>query len=206
MKRATELLQFILIFVYMAMGRKYSFEIGPMRDISLLLFIAVIPTYLILRHNQQLSDISLALLGYLVVSFFVFWAAPAFVKKYLAMMPVPILYAVVLLMVALPPFFGRKLFTYHFSRQSASEAFQQTDAFRRLNQQMTAFWITIFAINICVSLIPNIFVTLENQRLFTLFIPMGMLLGVGVPVTKFYPEFQEKKALRTLNMEIAEIG
>ncbi len=204
MKRAGELLPFIMIFLYMALGRKYGFELDPMRMVSLILFIAVIPAFILVKRNRQLSDITIALFGYIGLSCFIFWVVPDLARLYLAVMPVPILYIIVLLIVAVPPLFGRRLFTYHFSRQSASTAFQQTAAFRRLNQQMTAFWITIFTINICISLVPNIFTILEHRRLFTLFIPMGMLLAVGVPVTKFYPEHQEKKVLHALNLEIAE--
>jgi hypothetical protein len=203
MKSATELLPMLMIIAYMALGRTFDFQIGPMRLITLTLFILTIPGFLILRINRQLSAINRALLGYLVLSFCAFWVFPQTLTDYMAAMPVPILYLTVLLMVAIPPLFGRDLFTYHYSRQTASAEFQRTDTFKKVNRHMTAFWMVLFMANIFVSLIPNIFLMMEHRRLFTFIIPFLLLLAVGIPVTKFYPEFQEKRAFKTQDLKIA---
>jgi hypothetical protein len=204
MKRVLELGPFLLIVAYMALGRMNQFMLTPMRWITLVISCLALPLFWGLHKNKMLSSINKALLGYLLFSFAAFWMAPQNLGIHLAAMPAPILYAVALLTVAVPPLFGAELFTYYYSRQTASPRFQRTQAFKRTNQLMTGFWIMIFTVNICVSLIPNIYTMVGHQRVFTLLIPLSMLLILGVPVTKLYPERQERKALRALRLEVAD--
>ncbi|MBI4773528.1 MAG: NAD(P)H-dependent oxidoreductase [Deltaproteobacteria bacterium] len=90
------------------------------------------------------------------------------------------LYLSLFLMLFLPLVFGAEPFTSVFAKRSTPEAFWNTDLFRSINRLMTLVWSGLFAAAMFITLIPGIWTQILA--------PGVLLLAVGVPFTKAFPD------------------
>jgi multimeric flavodoxin WrbA len=81
----------------------------------------------------------------------------------------------------LPPLLGMDPFTYHYAKKSTPEVVWSNPIFVRINRIMTYSWTGIFALSAALSLYPSI--------ITRAFLPLGIILGFGLPFNIRFPNF-----------------
>jgi multimeric flavodoxin WrbA len=84
-----------------------------------------------------------------------------------------------------PPLFGLDPFTYHYAKKSTPKAVWGNPIFVTINRIMTYVWAGLFAACIALSLYPSV----VTRAL----IPMGLLLGFGLPFNIRFPDYYLKR-------------
>jgi len=194
--RISAVLLTTVIVLYMAAGGIYDFALGMMRQVSLVFLGLMVPLFFLLRRKDRASAIEKAMLGYIALAAFGFWLWPRFLGVILAGYPLVSLYAVLLVTVVVPPLLGRPPFTEHFARKRTPPEVWQTEIFRRVNLHITWAWATVFAACGLAALAPAVLPALDTPLggiLFRGAIPLGLLLGVGLPLTRYYPDYYQRK-------------
>ena len=95
------------------------------------------------------------------------------------------LYLSLFLVAFLPLLFRREPFTVAFARRTTPAIFWNTDLFLAINRIMTGMWAAIFAM--CAAM------SLYGSPAFQIFLPIILLLGVGLPFTRRFPDYYLKK-------------
>lgn len=85
----------------------------------------------------------------------------------------------------IPPLFGADPFTYHYAKLMTSEQYWNNPIFVNINRVMTNVWSTLFAVCIILSLYPSVITRAV--------IPLGLIVGFGVPFNRRYPDYYLKK-------------
>ncbi len=196
MKRIFPFLPTVVIVAYMTIGHTTHFRLDLMSAVTVLLLLIIVPSVLALvRWNMASAiDKAMALFIALAAAGFVFW--PTGLGRLAADFPEALLYGVLFLSVAGPMLFGREPFTTHFARKRVPQAVWETDIFKRINLNMTWAWAGIFGACAVSALIPTFALSPENglgQIVFKVGVPMVLLLGVGIPFTKYYPDYYQRR-------------
>lgn len=196
MNRLLAILPTAVIVAYMVVGQIHDFRFGIMRPLSLFFLLLMAPTLYFLRRQDRASIIEKSMFGYIILAATALWLWPEGLGRLLAAYPVVSLYAVFFVSVAGPPLLGREPFTEHFARRRTPPEVWQTDIFKRINLHMTWAWAGIFAACGLAALVPDIFPTIDTRLtgiLFQVAVPMVFLLGIGLPLTKYYPDYYQRK-------------
>ena len=98
-----------------------------------------------------------------------------------------LLYFALFLTTLIPQLFGHDPFTYTIAKQMAPERVWNTPQFRAINLHLTYFWSGIFLINFLSSWLGH------GKPLFSILIPLIIILGVGLPVVRIYPNYYLKR-------------
>jgi putative sterol carrier protein len=98
-----------------------------------------------------------------------------------------LLYTLMFLMTLLPQLLGYEPFTYNVAKQWYPEAVWKTPLFLALNLRMTYFWSGIF-LAAAVSCLYG-----HGRWPFTILLPFGLILGLGLPFSRLYPKYRVKK-------------
>ncbi len=98
-----------------------------------------------------------------------------------------LLYFALFLTTLIPQLFGYDPFTYTIAKQMAPERVWNTPQFRTINLHLTYFWSSIFLINFLSSWLGH------GKPLFSILIPLIIILGVGLPVVRIYPNYYLKR-------------
>ena len=196
MNRLLAMVPTTVIVVYMVVGGIHDFRLEIMRPLSLFFLLLMAPTLYFLKRKDRASVIEKTMFSYIVLAAIGFWLWPDGLGRLLATYPAASLYAIFLVAVAVPPVLGREPFTEHFARRRTPPEVWQTDIFKRINLHMTWAWAGIFAACGLAALVPSIFPDLDTRLtgiLFRVAAPMFFLLGIGVPLTKHYPDYYQRK-------------
>ena len=84
-----------------------------------------------------------------------------------------------------PPLFGHDPFTYHYAKKDTPREFWENPFFIQINRTISLAWSGIFAIAIALSLYPSV----VTRAL----LPLGLILGVGLPFSLRFPDYYLKK-------------
>ena len=84
-----------------------------------------------------------------------------------------------------PPLLGMDPFTYHYAKKYTLQEVWDNPLFVRINRIMTWVWSGIFAVCILLSLHPSL--------LTRAFIPLGLILGFGLPFNLRFPDHYLKR-------------
>ena len=95
------------------------------------------------------------------------------------------IYACLFAAAFLPPLFRLDPFTYHYAKKSTPKAFWDNPIFVKINLIMTYIWAVLFAICILLSLYPSV--------ITRAFIPLGLILGFGLPFNLHFPNWYLKR-------------
>ncbi len=95
------------------------------------------------------------------------------------------IYACLFAAAFLPPLFRLDPFTYHYAKKSIPKAFWDNPIFVKINLIMTYIWAVLFAICILLSLYPSV--------ITRAFIPLGLILGFGLPFNLRFPNWYLKR-------------
>ena len=90
------------------------------------------------------------------------------------------IYACLFIASFFPPLLGMDPFTYHYAKKTTPEVVWSNPIFVRINRIMTYSWAGIFALSAAISLYPSI--------ITRAFIPLGLILGFGLPFNIRFPD------------------
>jgi multimeric flavodoxin WrbA/putative sterol carrier protein len=138
----------------------------------------------ILRHTTYLDK---AFLGFFGFGTAWVYLTPAYLSSLFADHSPTLLYFVLFLTTFIPQLFGYDPFTYAIAKQMTPERVWNTPHFRRINLHLTYFWSVIFFVNFISSWLGH------GKPLFSIFIPLILILGIGLPVVKIYPRVHLKR-------------
>jgi putative sterol carrier protein len=95
------------------------------------------------------------------------------------------IYAVLFAAAFIPPLVGLNPFTYHYAKKSTPRDHWDNPIFVRINLIMTYVWAGIFAVCIGVSLYPSVVTRAV--------IPIGLIVGFGIPFNRWFPDSYLKR-------------
>jgi hypothetical protein len=196
MKRIAGVLPHVINAVYIAMLNSVGLSLSFLRAGSL---VALLPLGFLALREKKKEDLSPVQKGYLLyfsVNVIGFWILPGDVVRALRSYPTAFLYGALLLAAVVPAVFGGQYFTEYFARKTTLPAVWSTDIFRNINRNMSWTWAALFASALVVALIPALFSLgrgLWTALVFQIALPGLMMVGLGVPFTKKYPAYYQRR-------------
>ncbi|MEW6657512.1 MAG: NAD(P)H-dependent oxidoreductase [Thermodesulfobacteriota bacterium] len=193
MNRFLEYAGWVGFSLYSAWGASCHFRGEIMRPVVLVMLLVLAPFLGYRRVRGQASDLDLALIGYFFLAALGFWLFPQGLGRIMAGYPLTVLYAGLFLTAAAQPLVGAAPFTTYFARKTTPAAVWETPLFQEINRRLTYFWASLFALNALVTLVPHLWPGMGRPWLFTSVLPLALILGVGFPVTKWYPGYRRRQ-------------
>ena len=138
----------------------------------------------IIKHTTYLER---AFLGFLAVGTTWVYLAPPNASSIFVENSTALLYFVLFLTTLIPQLFGYDPFTYTIAKQMTPEPVWNTLHFRKINLHLTYFWSVIFFVNFLSSALGH------GRPLFSILIPLIIILGIGLPVVRIYPRHYLKR-------------
>jgi multimeric flavodoxin WrbA len=126
-----------------------------------------------------------AIAAYFALVSFSLIAWPRSASWLLSRYPVTGIYVCLFAAAFFPPLVGMDPFTYHYAKKYTPAVVWNNPVFILINRIMTYVWAGIFAISIAVSLYPSV--------ITRALIPLGLILGFGLPFNFRFPEFYLKR-------------
>ena len=134
----------------------------------------------LLKHTTYLEK---AFLGFLGVGTAWVFLPPAQASSLFVDHSTALLYFLLFLTTLIPQLFGYDPFTYAIAKQMTPERVWNTPQFRTINLHLTYFWSCIFFIAFLACWIGH------GKPLFSIILPLIMILGIGLPVVRLYPNY-----------------
>jgi multimeric flavodoxin WrbA/putative sterol carrier protein len=138
----------------------------------------------LIKHTTYLEMTFLGFLGFGTVWVYL---TPASVASLFVDHSTTLLYFALFLTTIIPQLFGYDPFTYAIAKQMTPETVWSTPHFRTINLHLTYFWSIIFFANFLSSWLGH------GKPLFSILIPLIIILGIGLPMVKIYPKHYLKR-------------
>jgi putative sterol carrier protein/NAD(P)H-dependent FMN reductase len=196
MKAALKILPIVCASAFITVGEFKAFSPLLMAGLGLGLLAGLIPVMLLLHRWGRASMVEWGMSAFVALGALGFAVWPGGLGRLIAAAPVAVLYGVLFGLVALPPLFGGPLFTEHFAKKRTPEAVRATNIYQDINRRMTLVWAALFAACSVSSLLVFVFSPPAGpvpHIVFFAFIPLALLLGLGLPFTKKYPDYYQRK-------------
>ena len=191
--------------ILIAVGEAGGWPLATARWLSLLLLTACVAVLIPLHRAGRATAINLSFGAFMLLAAAGFWLWPTGLGRAMAAGPIAWVYWVLLAGACLPWAFGAPPFTEAFAKRTTPEAVWQTDVFKRINRNMTLVWCLLFLAAALVATLAALLPALKGsiaQALCTGVIPVGLMLGIGLPFTKNYPAHYQRK----LGLEPVAVG
>jgi multimeric flavodoxin WrbA/putative sterol carrier protein len=133
-----------------------------------------------LKHTTYLEK---AFLGFLAAGAAWVYLTPAQASSLFVDHSTALLYFLLFLTTLIPQLFGYDPFTYAIAKQMTPERVWNTPQFRTINLHLTYFWSCIFFIAFLSCWMGG------GKPLFSIVLPLIMILGIGLPVVRLYPNY-----------------
>ena len=176
----------VIIFKVMARVGEATLEQAKMATVVGLI-LAGIQFFLSKRFINHTTYLEKAFLGFLGVGTAWVYLTPTHLSSLFVDHSTTLLYFVLFLTTLVPQLFRYDPFTYAIAKQMAPERVWNTPQFRTINLHLTYFWSGIFLINFLSSWFGH------GKPLFSILIPLVIILGIGLPMVKIYPNFYLKR-------------
>ncbi|MFZ1983307.1 MAG: SCP2 sterol-binding domain-containing protein [Desulfatitalea sp.] len=153
---------------------------------STVLLVYCIFVILIAFRYDRPSYLDWAVTSYFMVITSCLALAPETAAKVLSHYSITGIYTCLFAAAFLPPLLGMAPFTLQYAKRYAPEQVWRNPVFLRINQIMTYAWQAIFALCLVISLYPSL--------VTRAFIPLCLLLGVGLPFNLRFPDYYLKRS------------
>jgi multimeric flavodoxin WrbA/putative sterol carrier protein len=150
----------------------------------------------VIKHTTYLEKTFLGFLGFGTAWVYL---TPIQVSSLFVDHSTTLLYFTLFLTTFIPQLFGYDPFTYAIAKQMTTEAVWNTPHFRTINLHLTYFWSMIFFVNFFSSWLGH------GKPLFSIVIPLVIILGIGLPVVKIYPKYYLKKQFTSQPIDLSLI-
>jgi len=148
------------------------------------LLYALIYLFAAYRRNRQ-TKIDITLTLYWAVGFMLTFIDGSIGEMVLIQQSTTVLYALFFAMALFPVLLGAEPFTMAFARRRTPEIYWKTELFQTINRKMAMVWAALFAAAALSSLLPGTWIRYV--------LPVLLLLGIGIPLNKKFPEYYSKK-------------
>ncbi|MCB2193084.1 MAG: NAD(P)H-dependent oxidoreductase [Deltaproteobacteria bacterium] len=182
--------------VLVAVGEASEWPLALARWLALLMLGVCAAVLVPLRRAGRATAINLSFGVFVLLAAAGFWLWPGGLGRAIAAGPIAWVYWVLLAGACLPWAFGAPPFTEAFAKRTTPEAVWQTDIFKRINRNMTLVWCLLFLAAALCATLAALVPALQGpiaQALLTGVIPVGIMLGIGLPFTKTYPAHYQRK-------------
>ncbi len=149
-----------------------------------------------IKHTTYLEKTFLGFLGFGTVWVYL---TPVRVSSLFVDHSTTLLYFALFLTTFIPQLFGYDPFTYAIAKQMTSERVWNTPHFRTINLHLTYFWSIIFFVNSLSSWLGH------GRPLFSILIPLIIILGIGLPVVRIYPKYYLKREFTSQPIDLSFI-
>ena len=188
LKKILFITSFIPVIVFKVVARTGEATLAQAKVATLVgLILAGIQFFFSKRFIKHTTYLEKAFLGFLGFGTAWVYLTPPHLSSLFVDHSTTLLYFVLFLTTFLPQIFGYDPFTYAIAKQMAPERVWNTPQFRMINLHLTYFWSGIFFINFLSSWLGH------GRPLFSIFIPLVIILGIGLPVVRIYPNFYLKR-------------
>ncbi len=133
------------------------------------------------RFLKYTTYLEKAFLGYLAAGTAWIFLTPPETSSFFVHHSIGLLYLVLFMTTFLPQLFGYDPFTYAIAKQWSPEAVWNTPQFRRINLHITYFWSFVFLLATLSCWVG------QEKPLFSVVIPLILILGMGLPFSRKYP-------------------
>ena len=173
-------------------GRGLDFDPTVMKPLSLIACLVLLPALWAAHGRKKASPIDGVMVLFCLLAGVGFWLWP-WLGRRVAAYPEPLLYILFLALASLPQLLGRQPFTVYFAQKRTPEAVRDTDIYRDINRIMSWTWAGIFALVLASTLVSYRLEGTLSVIVFRAAIPLALLLGVGLPFTKHYPDHHQRR-------------
>ena len=179
---------FIPVIVFKVIARVGEANLAQARVATVVgLTLAVIHFILAKRLVKHTSYLEWAFLGYLAFGTAWVYLAPIDISSFFVDNSIAILYFILFLTALIPQLFGYDPFTYAVAKRIMPERTWTTPHFRVINRHLTYFWSGILFVCFLSSWLGH------GKPLFSIIIPLAIVLSIGIPVSRFYPNYYLKR-------------
>jgi hypothetical protein len=188
----------LAVTLYQFVGGFCRFNAGVMRPLSLVLALIIVSLLGYQGFRHQTSGVDMTMGVYLLLAAIGVWIMPESLGHLMALQPVTVLYALLFFMAVLGLGPRAEPFTTFYARRIAPPEVWETPLFKLINWRLTAFWATLFALSAISAFIPQFWPVLHTPLLSIIFawgIPLILMIGIGVRLTKWYPAFMTRRHL-----------
>ena len=197
MNRFLNILPILGIVAYMTVGGFFQYQLQVMQIACVVALFVIVPSAYYLVRRGSPSAIVKSIVVFIVLSTVCLWLLPVHIAVIASRFSVALLYIVLFLFAIGPILLGREPFTVYFAKKSTPPAVWETDIFKKINFNMTLVWAGIFAACAVSAGTPGLLFTSDAMPSWTVvfetIVPFLFLLGIGLPFTKFYPDYYQRK-------------
>lgn len=143
----------------------------------------------VLKENTYLEW---AFLGFLSAGALWVFAAPLEIAQIYVVHNTTLLYFILFLTTLLPQLMGYDPFTYTIAKQWQPEAVWGTPQFKTINLHITR----VFSVIMFLAFVSN--AAGHGQVLYSIVIPIVLILGVGIPFSRKYPKYYLNRQAETM--------
>ena len=151
------------------------------------LILAIVQFVLSRKVIKHTSYLEWAFLGFLTAGTGFVYLTPVAEAYLFVNNSTTILYFVLFLTTMLPQQFGFDPFTYAIAKQWTPEAVWKMPQFKIINLHITYVFCGIMGLACFASFIG------EGKPIFSIFIPLALIIGIGIPFSRKYPAYYIKK-------------
>ncbi len=179
---------FIPIITFKVIARVGDATAGQAKLATLLgLILAVVQFILSKKLIHHTTYLEKAFLGFLGVGTAWVYFAPPHVSSIFVENSTAFLYFVLFLTTLIPQLFGYDPFTFAIAKQMTPERVWNTPQFRTINLHLTYFWSCIFFLAFLSCWLGH------GKPLFSIILPLVIILGIGLPAVRLYPNYYLKR-------------
>ena len=151
--------------------------------------LAMAGTQLILSHRclGHSTYLERAFLGFLAAGAAWVFLTPPSLSSLFVEHSTTLLYLTLFGVTLLPQVFGYDPFSYTIAKQWTPDAVWKTPQFRTINFHITYFWSAVFFLAALSCWL------VHGKPTYAILLPLLLVLGAGLPFSKFYPDFYLKR-------------
>jgi multimeric flavodoxin WrbA len=196
MNRFLTIAPIVVISIYMTVGGVFRFDTSVMRIAAPALLLILVPTIYVATVRGLSTAIDRTFAVYIGLAAMGFWIWPNGLGLVFASFSAAVLYSFLFLVATIPPVLGMEPFTTQFARRVAPPAVWDTDIFRRITLNLNWTWAVIFLLCVISSMVVELSLvqkSFDNTIVFEVIVPVVLMLGVGLPLTRYYPDHYQRK-------------
>ncbi len=170
-------------------------DLSFLREASLVVLAVDFCAVFYLDRRDLASPIEWSMSIFLTLAAAALWVWPEGAGRLMVPHAVTLIYIILLAVAVAPLLLGKEVFTMFFAKKQTPEALWGTNVFIKINHHLTGMWAILFFFSGLLTLAPGVF-SLHGpfyEILFTGILPAAVMLSIGLPLTRRYPEYYQRK-------------
>jgi multimeric flavodoxin WrbA/putative sterol carrier protein len=181
----------VLLFLF---GKGHP-DLSFLREASLVVLAIDSCAIFYLDRRNLASPIHWGMSIFLALAAATLWIWPEGAGRFMVSHATTLLYIILLAVAVVPLLLGKEVFTMFFARKETPETLWGTSVFIKINHHLTGVWAILFFFSSLLTLVPGVF-NLHgpfHEMLFRGLLPAAIVVGIGLPVTRRYPGYYQRK-------------